>query len=278
MPYLIIAALVVLTAGTSGCAKKTGVQLSEKTTASMQDVQQSIQQASAQIDATNATLSEVLRTGQANAQPSDIRKSFEAYSGNVNKMDKTAKTVSKHIDEMTARGSDYFEEWSKSGETYTNPQMQRLSAQERMRLSRSFEEIASSSAGMRGALNAYLSEIKQIQTYLSNNLTANGIAAVAPIAQAAARDGAELKRSLQPTQTAIERARLEMMPGGAAAGGVPSTQWQQPLYQQPQNQQLMQQNQQLMQQNQQLMQQNQQLQQQNQQLQQQNQQQYQQGF
>ena len=275
--YLVLAALVVFAAATTGCAKKTGIQLSEKTTASMQEVQESMQQASLQIDSTNTTLAEVIRVGQASTQPADIKKSFEAYSDNVNKMDKTAKAVNKHVDQMTVRGNNYFEEWSRTGETYTNPQMQKLSAQERMRLSRSFSDIASSSVGIRGSLNAYLSEIKQIQAYLSNNLTANGVSAIAPIAQAASRDGAELKRSLQPAQTAIERARIGMMPGGAAAGGVTTPQWQQPLpYQQPQNQPLQQQNQQLLQQNQQLQQQNQLLQQQLQQL--QNQQQYKQGF
>jgi hypothetical protein len=212
--------------------------------------------ASLQIDATNATLAELIRIGQASPQPVDMKKSFEAYSNNVNKMDGTARTVSKHIDQMTAHGNDYFEEWSKTGGTYTNPEVQRLSAQERqerVRLSRSFSEITASSAGMRGALNAYLAEIKQIQTYLSNNLTAAGIAAIAPIAQAAARDGAALQQSFQPAQTAIERARLEMMPGGAAAGGP-----QQPFpYQQPQDQQLQRQNELLQEQNQQLQQQNQ---------------------
>jgi hypothetical protein len=274
IPYLIMAVFLAFGAAATGCAKKSGIQGSEKTTASMQDVQESLQQASLQIDATNATLAELIRIGQASPQPVDMKKSFEAYSNNVNKMDGTARTVSKHIDQMTAHGNDYFEEWSKTGGTYTNPEVQRLSAQERVRLSRSFSEITASSAGMRGALNAYLAEIKQIQTYLSNNLTAAGIAAIAPIAQAAARDGAALQQSFQPAQTAIERARLEMMPGGAAAGGP-----QQPFpYQQPQDQQLQRQNELLQEQNQQLQQQNQQLQQQNQQLQQQNQPLYQQDF
>ena len=231
---------VVLVA--SGCAKKrTGVQLSEQTTASMLDVKQSLIEASAQIDATNASLNDVIRTGESGAQPENVKASYEAYSDNVRKMDQTAKMVNKHIDQMTTRGNDYFQEWGKSGGSYTDPQMQKLSAQERNRLTQSFADISSASAGMRGSLNAYLAEIKQIQTYLSNNLTTAGLSAVAPIAQAAARDGAELKRSFQPVQTAIERARVEMMPGGAAAGGTPGQAPQQnitPEQQAPQGQQL----------------------------------------
>ncbi len=212
----------ILAAGliAGGCAaKKTGVQLSEKTTTSMEDVQKSLQQASGQIDATNAALTDVIRSGQSGARPEDVRKSFDVYSANVKKMDKTAQLVNKHIDQMASRGNDYFQEWSKSGGTYTDPQMQKLSAQERDRLTRSFADITTASAGMRGSLNAYLSEIKQIQTYLSNDLTATGLAAINPVAQAAARDGAELKRSFSPVQTALDRARAEMMPGGTAAGG-----------------------------------------------------------
>lgn len=214
--------LVAFLAGTlilaGGCAKKTGVQLSEKTTSSMHDVEADMKRASGQIDATNTALNAVVSTGQTAAEPEDIKKAFNTYSDSVKKMDQVAASLNKRIDQMNTRGNDYFEEWSKAGGTYTNPQVQKLSAQERARLSQSFLEITSSSAGMRGTLNAYVSEIKQIQTYLSNDLTSRGISAIAPVAQAAQRDGNNLKRLFQPVQTAIERARIEMTPGAAAGG------------------------------------------------------------
>jgi hypothetical protein len=236
---ILFAVVTALTA--AGCAKKPrGIQLSEKTTASMGDVQQSLQQASAQIDATNASLTQVIKTGESSVQPEEVKNAFEAYSDNVKKMDRTAQALNKQIDQMHSRGNSYFQEWSKAGGTYTNPQMQKLSAQERVRLNNSFTDITASIAGMRGSLNAYASEVKQIQTFLSNNLTAKGVSSIAPIAQAAERDGAELKRSFQPVYASIEQARLAMVPGAAAAGGQapgqqPSQNQVAPQTQQPQS-------------------------------------------
>lgn len=220
--------LAILLAGTvtalTGCAtvsKKSGVELAEKTTESMENVNTGMKQASAQIDATNASLNELLTTGQSPAAlPADVKRAFETYSNNVGKMEDTAKSLNKDIDQMNSQSNAYFQEWSKEGATYTDPEIQRLSQERRVKLSRSFTDIAATSAGMRGSLNTYLSEIKQIQNYLSNDLTPEGISAIGPIAKAAERDGNNVKSSFQPVQTAIAQARAEMTPGiGAAAGG-----------------------------------------------------------
>jgi uncharacterized protein YhaN len=204
----------------SSCAKKTGVQLAEKTTTSMQDVNNDIEQTSAQIDATQASLDKVVNLGQSpSSLPDDVKQAFRDFSKNVDTMDENASRLNKHIDRMNAQSNEYFTEWSKSGGVYTSPDIQQLSQERRVNLQKSFSNIAAASAGMRGSLNAYISDIKQIEAFLSNDLTANGIAAIIPIAQAAQRDSNSLKSLFQPVQTAIEQARLAMMPGGAAAGG-----------------------------------------------------------
>lgn len=207
----------------TGCAtvsKKSGVEMAEQTTASMQDVDSDMKQASLQIDTVNSSLNDLVMTGQnPSSQPSDVKRSFDAYKDNIAKMDDTGKSLNKHIDQMNSRGNDYFEEWAKEGGSYTSPNIQKLSEERRVRLRGAFTDIASSSAGMRGSLNAYLSELKQIETYLSNDLSPKGISAITSTAMAAQRDGNSLKASFSPVQTAIAKARTEMMPGGTAAGG-----------------------------------------------------------
>lgn len=210
----------LLFAGCAATARKSGFELAEKTTATMNDVNSDMKQASMQIDATNVALTDLMRTGRsASAQPADVKKAFDTYEDNVAKMDDIGNRLNDNIDKMNARGSAYFQEWAKEGATYTDPDIQKLSQERRVRLQGSFTDIASASAGMRGSLNAYLSELKQIQIYLSNDLTPEGISAIASTAMAAQRDGNNLKSSFTPVQTAIAKARNDMMPGGAAAGG-----------------------------------------------------------
>ncbi len=212
--------LIVSMALLTSCASRTGgIQRAEKTTTSMQNLEKTINETTAQIDATNVSLNEVVKAKESPY----LKTAFQTYSDNVSKMEDTGKKFIKHSDQMAARGNDYFEEWQKSGSTYTNPQIQRLSQERRNELRDTFTEVSESSMGAKGQLNQYLAEIKQIRTYLSNDLRPEGIDAIAPITEKAINDGNSVKSSLQPVLAGTERALSEMSQGGAAAGGVPST-------------------------------------------------------
>jgi Zn-dependent oligopeptidase len=121
----------------------------------------------------------------------------------------------KHIDEMGARRLDYFTEWEKQGNAYANPEIRELSEQRRADLSAIFAEIPAASVGVKGALRTYLSDIREIQQYLSNDLTPKGFESITPTARKAVQDGAELKETVKPAVAAIERARAETVQGGA---------------------------------------------------------------
>ncbi|MBT1071054.1 DUF2959 family protein [Pelotalea chapellei] len=191
----------------SGCAT-TGADRAAKTTTSMRDVQTDIDQAAMQVDATNASLDDLVNPGQPN-----ITESFKKYSANVAKMDKTAKRLDRHTEQMKSRGNNYFEEWDKQENRYTNPQIQALSEQRRTELRETYSQISASSVGMRGALDAYVKDIKEIQKYLSTDMTPKGVEAITPVVQRAKEEGNKLKEVIRPVQAAIQRTQAEMTPG-----------------------------------------------------------------
>jgi len=159
--------------------------------------------------ATKASLEDLVRPDQA-----DVKKAFEKYSDDVDKMEKLWKRVSDHSDNMQAQGKEYFEEWQKQGDTYTNPEIQALSEQRRADLSAIFLEISNASIGVKGAFKSYMSDITEIRTYLSTDLTTKGIEAITPITQKAVSDGENLKQAIIPVLTAIGKAREEFALGG----------------------------------------------------------------
>ncbi len=189
----------------SGCAT-TGMERSEKTTTTMQTVADEINQVAAQLDVTGASLDALTKWGQ-----SDVRKAFDSYSANVARMDNLEKKFTKHADEMKSRGKEYFAEWKKQGDAYTNPQIRELSEQRRAALSEVFGKIAEVSIGLKSVFQTYMSDIKEIQTYLSNDLTPKGISAITPIADKVVRDGESLKDAVNRVQSAVDRARAEML-------------------------------------------------------------------
>jgi hypothetical protein len=226
---LLLAGFVILAGGCATFGQKTGVERAEKATSSMQAVNSDLGEASMQIDAVKASLDNLLRTGQSQAAlPDDVRIAYDTFSENADKMKDVGKKLNRNIDTMNSDGNDYFLEWAKEGGTYTDPNIMKLSEDRRTRLNSTFREMQSATASVRANLNTYLNDLDQVQTYLSNDLTPQGISGITGIAQAVERDGNRLKQSFAPVETAIMQARAEMTPGtgGAAAGGVSDTQQQ----------------------------------------------------
>ncbi len=162
-----------------------------------------------QLEATGASLTELTKSGQ-----SDVKKAFELYSDNVSKIEKLEKDFTKHAEEMKVRGADYFDEWQKDGDKYANPKIQALSEQRRAELGGIYGRIAENSAGMDEAFKAYVSDVKEIQKYLSNDLTAMGVESITPISRKAVTDGNRLQNEIKKLQISVETARAQMTQSG----------------------------------------------------------------
>lgn len=235
----VLVGFVILAAGCATFGKTSGVERAEKTTASMQAVNTDISQASMQIDAVKANLDNLLRTGQSQAALSDdIKLAYESFEKSADKMKDDGEKLNKDIDEMAEAGNNYFLEWAKEGGTYTDPNIMKLSEERRASLNSTFREMQSATASVRANLNTYLNDLDQVQKYLSNDLTPQGIAGIAWIAGAVERNGERLKQSFGPVEKSITQARSTLTPGmsGAAAGGAGSPQQSQ----QPEQQQMQQ--------------------------------------
>jgi hypothetical protein len=193
----------------TGCAT-TGMDRATKTTNSMQTVEGDYKQASVQIDATRATLEDLIKPDQA-----DMKKAYDAYTANVVKMEKSGKQLETHTEKMRVKGNDYFAEWESS---YTNPEIRELSERRRIEIREGYGKISEASIGVKGTLKSYLTDIREIQKYLSNDLTPQGIESIRPVAQRALTDGDNLKETVKPVLAAIDRVKVDMVQGGVNKG------------------------------------------------------------
>lgn len=204
----IVSLLIVAAIGLAGC-DSTGRERSKEATTTMQAMENNINQVALQLDATGASLDEVMRPGQ-----SDVKKAFNSFTENISKIEKMEKDFAKHADEMQARGKDYFEEWQKEGDKYKSQQIQELSDQRRSELGEIYGRIAENSVGVREAFKKYVSDSKEIQNYLSNDLTSKGIEAIAALSKRVVDNGENLRNAIRDVQSAIVRARAEMSQSG----------------------------------------------------------------
>jgi outer membrane murein-binding lipoprotein Lpp len=192
----------------AGCSS-TGIQRSEKATTTMQTIDNDIKLIVVQLDATGASLDELTRPGQ-----SDVKKAFVSCTDHISKIEKMEKAFAIHADEMKDRGKNYFDEWQKEDNKYNNAQIRELSEQRRAQLGEIYGKIAENSVEVKGPFKAYVSDVKEIQIYVSNDLTSKGIESIAPITRKAVDDGEKLKSAIRNLQAAIAKARAEMSHAG----------------------------------------------------------------
>ncbi|MDD5286517.1 MAG: DUF2959 family protein [Desulfuromonadaceae bacterium] len=203
-----VAFLAMLLLGTAallgGCAT-TGMDRSVKASNSIRDVDDEIRKMKVQIDITASSLESLVAVGQP-----DLKKSFDTYSKDLKNLESEGKRVIKRSEEMKAHSKEYFAEWEKQGEAFTNPEIRELSAERRERLAEIYARVPAAAVGINRTYQAYLTDLKEIQKYLSTDLTRNGVDAIAPIAQKSVRHLDELKLSLNPVIIALDEIKSEL--------------------------------------------------------------------
>lgn len=203
--FTLIAGFIVI----AGC-QSSGMERSNETRTSLQTMDDDISSAILQLDATGTALGEILRPGQP-----DLKKALEAFSENVSEIVATEAKFSRHAKELTARGTDYFTEWQEEGAEYNNPRIQQLSDQRRAILGEVYGTIAERSIDVKDKFKTYVSDVKEIQIFLSNDLSANGVAAIAPTSRRVISHGDSLKKAMHDMQSFIQSARTEMAQSGS---------------------------------------------------------------
>lgn len=204
-----IIALLLATTFTVAACSTTGMQRSEDVQSSMKNVDNDIKDIVVQIEAIGSSLNELTRPGQA-----DVRRAYDVFSNNVSKIENMEKNFSSNADEMTENGKTYFQEWDKNNNRYDNPEIQRRSDERREELGEIYDRIAENNIGVKEAFRIYVSDVTQIDAYMSNDLTTKGITSIASLSDQTVRNGNMLKNELEKLQAAIEDARAEMTPTG----------------------------------------------------------------
>lgn len=202
-PFLLLCLAAVFTV--TACSSTTGLQRSEDVQSTMQAVDNDIKSIVVQLDGINSSLDELTKPGQA-----DLKKAFEVFSENSSKIKKMEKDFAKDAAQMESSGKTYFESWDKNSQKYNNPDIQERSDERRAELSKTYDKIAQNNVGVKDAFKTYVSDMNEIERFLSNDLTSDGVDSITPIADKAVNNGSHLKNELQNLQSAIEEARIKM--------------------------------------------------------------------
>ena len=165
---LIIAGTALLTAGFQ--ARAAGYKLADKTGVSISEFRDEIVDVKNQVDATLASLDKVV--AQATIDP---RKAFKEFEKNVPRIDSAAARAKKRATEMREKGKEYFDQWERELAAVNDPEIRKLAEARKAKLQAAFAKIRVSMEPARDKFNPWLTDLKDLQKYLGNDLTIGGI-------------------------------------------------------------------------------------------------------
>ena len=135
-----------------------------------------------QLESSRASVTQVLTTlNQLVTQPSgDMRGQYKDYLDSVKNLGSTSDKVQSAVSDMIASGRAYFAGWSNQVAVISDPTLKQLSADRMNTAESNLADLKASMDKARAAYTPLAKDLKDVGTYLGNNLTTDGITAMKP--------------------------------------------------------------------------------------------------
>ena len=126
----------------------------------------------------------------------DPRKAYEHYSKAVEGVEKAADRAKKRAENMNAQGEEYFKTWEKQLSEVHNPEIRRLAEERKVKLRTTFDGIKTAAQDTKDYFPGFLADLKDLRTFLGNDLTVGGVDSAREIIQKTRKDGAKTQGAL----------------------------------------------------------------------------------
>ena len=182
-----LAAAVLMT----GCGSTAGYKQADKTGAGIAGFRDEIVKGKAAIDNAVEALGLV-----ASSATTDPRGPFEQYSKSVSVLESVAIKAGKRSADMKAQGQAYFKQWETEMAQVSNPEIRKLAEGRKAKLQGSFDSIRKFSEPLKAQFDPWMSNLKDLQKYLANDLTIAGVDAAKGLFAKTRAEGVEVQKSM----------------------------------------------------------------------------------
>jgi hypothetical protein len=126
----------------------------------------------------------------------DPRKAFEQFSKAVDNLESIANKAKKRGEDMREQGQAYFKQWEEQMAEVKNPEIRKLAEERKAKLQESFASIRNYTEPLKAQFDPWMSDLKDLQKYLSNDLTIAGVDAAKGQFAKTRADGVEVQKSM----------------------------------------------------------------------------------
>lgn len=197
--------MVLLSALSMGSAcQSAGHQKAESTAMHMEDLSAAVTSMKQKASSCAATLATVVEKGAVDPKPP-----FEQYKKDVAAVVDGLANAESHLKSMKAEGQTYFAEWEKQSATIQDADLRKSADERRARLSKAVEAVSTAMDAARAEIKPFVATIQDVQTYLSNDLTPDGIKSVGGKSKQLGKDAKSIGDKLDDVVEALEKGAPE---------------------------------------------------------------------
>jgi hypothetical protein len=180
-----LAAAILLT----GCASS-GYDKGNKAAANIQAAADLIAALPGQVDTTLTSLNDMIEKPQA-----DLRPQYKQFSANMSKVESTGKSIAGARKSMAEKQKEFFAKWDEQMAQIKNEDIKARSQSRKDEVNKNMLAIKTSYAEAEMAFKPFMNDLKDVEKFLSVDLTTAGVAAIKDTAAKATQHAVPLKAS-----------------------------------------------------------------------------------
>lgn len=156
-----------------GSCKSTGADKVDETSTRLDQFKVAVGSLKGQLGSTSAALANVVESGSSDPKPA-----FKEFSKQVDAVSSSLAKARGNLERAQTEGAKLFEAWNKRLETITDADIRASSVKRRDELQKALSGVSEKTAPAMAGLDTFVVSAKDLQTYLSQDLTPAGIEAI----------------------------------------------------------------------------------------------------
>ena len=140
----------------------------------------------------------------------DLKKRFDRYDDAVDDLADAAKDIRGEAESIKSEGESYFKWWEQQVAKVKNEDLKAASVERRTKIREQFNELGGSFQTVKAQFAPYMSTLRDIQTVLGAGLTPAMVKSIQPVLAKAAREGADLRKSMNVLMNNYRAVGLEL--------------------------------------------------------------------
>lgn len=196
--------LILLALPLGSACQSSGHQQSDTTAMEMDDLRKAALSLKENVSACAASLAAVVE--KRDVEP---KAPFAQYKNDVETVVDGLSRAESSLKTMRSQGQTYFAEWEKQSATIKDPDLKKAAEERRARLAKAVDEVSAAMNDARAEITPFVASIKDVQTYLSNDLTPSGIESVEDKSKQITKNAKSIGDKLDDVVEALEKGAPE---------------------------------------------------------------------